>query len=211
VNGAPQIIVLIAVIAGVMLPACAGRRSRTSMRPGQEMVVLLPDADGKAGKAVVSNKSGSVELNEAREATIISASQPPAPVTRLETSDVEALFEDVIKALPPAPEHFTLFFRFESDELTDESRALVPKVIDAVRRRPVADVVVIGHTDRTGATAINFELGLKRANAVKELLLEAGLTPSSIDVVSHGERDLLVPTADDVFEAKNRRVEISVR
>ena len=210
-NGAPQIIVLIAAIAGLMLPACAGRRSRTSMQPGQDLVVLLPDADGKAGKAVVSNKSGRVELDAAREATIISASQPPSPVTLLDPADVDALFKDVLAALPQAPEHFTLFFQFESDELTDESRALVPRVIETVRRRPVADVVVIGHTDRTGAAAVNFELGLKRANAVRDLLLKAGLTPSSIDVVSHGERDLLVATADEVFEAKNRRVEISVR
>ena len=38
-----------------------------------------------------------------------------------------------LSALPPPPQHFTCYFRFESDELTDESRALVPEILQAVR------------------------------------------------------------------------------
>jgi outer membrane protein OmpA-like peptidoglycan-associated protein len=211
VNGASQAVVIIAAIAGLALPACAGRRARINQGPGQDLVVLLPEADGSSGRAVVSNASGKVELAAPRDSTVVSAAQPPAPVTRLDPDDIEAIFEDVIAALPPAPENFTLFFQFESDELTRESRALVPQVIEAVKRRPVPDVVVIGHTDTTGTAASNIDLGRKRANAVRDLLLEAGLSRSSIDVVSHGERDLLVKTADGIFEARNRRVEISVR
>jgi outer membrane protein OmpA-like peptidoglycan-associated protein len=210
-NGASQAVVIIAAIAGLALPACAGRRTRINQAPGQDLVVLLPEPDGTSGRAVVSNAAGKVELVGARDSTIISASQPPGPVTRLDPDDIETLFEAAISSLPPAPENFTLFFRFESDELTPESGALVSQVIEAVRRRPVPDVVVIGHTDSTGTAAGNIDLGRKRANAVRDLLLQAGLSTSSIDVVSHGERDLLVKTGDEVFEARNRRVEISVR
>jgi outer membrane protein OmpA-like peptidoglycan-associated protein len=46
---------------------------------------------------------------------------------------------------------------------------------------------------------------------VRALLIKAGLSPSAIDVRSHGEAELLVRTADGVAEAKNRRVEITVR
>jgi peptidoglycan-associated lipoprotein len=211
VNGARRVVVLIAAIAGLVLSACAPNRPRVAQRPGQDLVVLLPEADGKSGRAVVSNTAGSVNLSAAREATIITPSQAPSPVIKLDEDDVKALFADALAALPPEPQHFTLFFRFESDELTPESRALVPKVLQAVKGRPVPDVVVIGHTDSTGSAASNIELGLKRANAVRELLLKAGLAKSAIDVVSHGERELLVRTADEVFEARNRRVEISVR
>ena len=46
---------------------------------------------------------------------------------------------------------------------------------------------------------------------VRALLAEAGLDPASIEVTSHGEAALLVPTADDTYEPRNRRVEITIR
>jgi outer membrane protein OmpA-like peptidoglycan-associated protein len=62
-----------------------------------------------------------------------------------------------------------------------------------------------------GVSAMNFELGLKRANTVRDLLVEGGLDGSAVEVISHGESDLLVRTADEVAEPRNRRVEIAVR
>jgi outer membrane protein OmpA-like peptidoglycan-associated protein len=46
---------------------------------------------------------------------------------------------------------------------------------------------------------------------VRGVLLEAGLDSTALEVTSHGESDLLVRTADGVFEPRNRRVDISVR
>jgi len=117
----------------------------------------------------------------------------------------------VLKTLPPRSHHFTLYFQFESDELTPESRALVPEVLQAVKEFPFPEVVVIGHTDTTGTAPSNVELGLRRATVVRRMLLDAGLEGSLIEVTSHGEADLLVQTPDETFEPRNRRVEISVR
>jgi outer membrane protein OmpA-like peptidoglycan-associated protein len=124
---------------------------------------------------------------------------------------VNLLFGDLLSTLPPAPQQFVLYFRFESDDLTDESRALLPRVVEALRNRPFPDVAVIGHTDTTGAAAANVELGLRRANAIRAQLVQAGISPGVIEVTSHGESDLLVKTADQVLEPRNRRVEITVR
>jgi outer membrane protein OmpA-like peptidoglycan-associated protein len=46
---------------------------------------------------------------------------------------------------------------------------------------------------------------------VRGVLIDAGLDGSAIEIISHGETDLLVATADDTFESRNRRVDISVR
>ena len=174
-------------------------------------MVLLPDAAGTVGRANVSNPSGTADLAAARDSTTVSANQPPGPVTVLSEADVQRLFGEALSALPPPPQRFTLNFKFDSDELTDESRALVPEIVQAVRNRPVPDVLVIGHTDTTGSPSSNFELGLKRAGTVRNILVEAGLDPNFIELVSHGEEELLVPTADEVAEPRNRRVEIAVR
>jgi outer membrane protein OmpA-like peptidoglycan-associated protein len=132
-------------------------------------------------------------------------------VTVLSEADANRLFGDLLSTLPPAPRQFVLYFRFESDDLTDESRALLPRVLDALRNRPFPDVAVIGHTDTTGAAGANVELGLRRANAIRALLVRAGIMADVIEVTSHGESDLLVKTADQVPEPRNRRVEITVR
>jgi outer membrane protein OmpA-like peptidoglycan-associated protein len=54
-------------------------------------------------------------------------------------------------------------------------------------------------------------LSLRRANAVKNALVRAGVRESDISVVGLGESQPLVPTADGVREAQNRRVEIVIR
>ena len=201
----------IAVLVAAAIAGCGPKRIPPS-RQGQAQVVLLPDpGDATVGRAVVSNPAGGVELAAARESTTASSGQAPAPVTVLSEADVSRLFGDVLSTLPPAPQQFVLYFRFESDDLTDESRALLPRVLEALRNRPFPDVAVIGHTDTTGAAASNIELGLRRANAIRAQLVQAGISPDVIEVTSHGEADLLVKTADQVPEPRNRRVEITVR
>jgi outer membrane protein OmpA-like peptidoglycan-associated protein len=197
------------VVAG-LVSACA-LRSGAGQRPGQAVVVLLPDPeDGNVGRVVVTNPRGSAELASARTSTRVSLTRAPR-VRTLSESDVNRQFGEILAGLPPPPRHFTLPFRFDSEELTEEGKRLVPDVLQAVTTYPVPEVVVIGHTDTTGTPQSNFELGMRRANTVRTLLVQAGLSESAVDVRSHGEAELLVPTTDGVFEPKNRRVEITVR
>jgi outer membrane protein OmpA-like peptidoglycan-associated protein len=206
---------LIAMTAAGGVSACGPKRVRTPDPKTATLVMLLPDAEtGTTGRATVSSKStnpSSVELAAARESTVVGINQPPTRVTMLSEDQVKAQYGSLLSALPPPPQHFTLFFRFESDELTAESRALVPDILKAVKERPVPEVVVTGHTDTTGTPASNFELGMKRAMVVRALLGEAGLDPASIEVTSHGEAVLLVKTPDGTYEPRNRRVEITIR
>jgi outer membrane protein OmpA-like peptidoglycan-associated protein len=81
----------------------------------------------------------------------------------------------------------------------------------ALATLPAAEVIVTGHTDRVGSVEANDRLSLARAQAVRELLVDAGVARSIISVVGRGERAPLVPTADEVAEARNRRVEIKIR
>jgi outer membrane protein OmpA-like peptidoglycan-associated protein len=204
--------VLIATLAAGLVMGCGPQRIRTADRPGQDQVVLLPDpGDGTIGRAVVSNQAGAVDLAAARESTSVSLNKPPAPVTVMSQAEVRRLFGDALSALPPAPQHFILFFRFESDGLTDESRAVLPQILRALKNRPVPEVAVVGHTDTMGTATSNIELGLRRANAIRTVLIDAGIDAALIEATSHGEADLLVKTADEVPEPRNRRVDITVR
>ncbi len=194
--------------------ACShSHSSRTAPdRNGRTVVTLLPDPDsGAVGAASVSNAAGSVELTRARASTTINGNAAPTPVKTLSESETRQLFNAAFSMLPMAPQHFTLHFQFNSDELTSESRALLPQVLNAAKGRPIPEVLIIGHTDRVGSATTNIALGLRRAGMIRKQLIDIGLDSSLVEVVSHGEADLLVKTADEVPEPLNRRVEITVR
>jgi OmpA-OmpF porin, OOP family len=207
---ARRVLVLVAVAAGLQM-ACGPFRSRTPQPKGQATVVLLPESDGTVGRATVSNVSGRVELETARASTRVVPGAAPDAVKEMSEADVRRIFADTIAALPPAPAHFTLYFQFDSDELTEESRKLVNQVQEAVKMYPAPQVAVVGHTDTAGSATANIGLGLRRAEVARMRLIEAGVDRSAIVVTSHGEATPLVPTADNVTEPKNRRVDITVR
>ena len=210
-KGAGQYGAALAIAAVAMTAACATKRISVPIRQGESLTVLLPDSDTRtAGDARVSNPHGSVDLADERDAALATATRRPVLGT-LSEADVQKIFGDALSALPPPPQRFTVYFRFESDELTDQSKALIPEILAAVRKHVVQDVVVIGHTDTMGTQQANYALGLKRAMVVRNLLVDAGLDGSTIDVTSVGELDLLVKTPDERPEPRNRRVDIAVR
>jgi outer membrane protein OmpA-like peptidoglycan-associated protein len=208
-----RVLMAATLVATGLVSGCALKSGSRAARPGDVLVVLLPDSDtGNVGRVVVSNQAGTTELSSAWSSTLVTTTATGAPEVRiLDEAAAKKQFGDMFATLPPPPRHFTLPFRFDSEELTEEGQRLVQDVLQAVKSYPVPDVVVVGHTDTTGSQQSNAELGLRRANAVRVLLVDAGLNPAAIDVRSHGEGELLVPTGDGVFEARNRRVEITVR
>jgi outer membrane protein OmpA-like peptidoglycan-associated protein len=205
----------VALIALLLAAGCGARRAApaTPVAPTPPAtIVLLPDPETHVtGRIRVSNEFGGVDLSAPRSSLHMTANAAPGPVTTLSEEEVNRLFGEALAALPPAPKQFVLQFKFESDSLTDESNALIPAILAAVRALPVPEVVIIGHTDTMGDKKSNVALGLKRAMRVRNILVEAGLPEATVDVTSHGEADLLVKTRDNTPEPRNRRVGITVR
>jgi outer membrane protein OmpA-like peptidoglycan-associated protein len=206
-------VAIAAVLVAALEVACAGKPHLPAPpETARTLVVLLPDPDtGVTGRAFLSNRSGSADLNAARESSTATPSSTPTAVRTMSEEEVQQVFGDALSALPPAPVHFTLYFKFESDELTDESRALLPQILTTVKDRAFPEVLVVGHTDTMGTPRANIDLGLIRANSVRTMLVQVGLDPATVEARSHGESDLLVKTPDETPEPRNRRVEISVR
>jgi outer membrane protein OmpA-like peptidoglycan-associated protein len=197
--------------------SCASRTRSASLetatqpRSGETLAVLLIDEDKSVGRAIVSNSHGYTELDVGFAFTLAAIGKAPTPVVVMSEAEVERIFGAALSALPPLTQQFEVFFRFESEELTSESRAHLPDILEAVKNHAAREVVVIGHTDTTGASTRNYNLGMSRARAVRDILVSIGLESAIIQVISHGEADQLVPTADEIFEPRNRRVEIMVR
>lgn len=202
-------VAIAAVALGLLHTGCAARAGRND--PGRTTVVLLTDESGTTGQARVSAAAAAVDLARPREATDVAIKQRPAPPRIMDEAEVQQRFNDALGALPLPPLRVVLRFLFDSDELDATSRDELPALIRQIRERPAPDVVVVGHTDTVGTGELNLELGQRRANAVRRILVDAGVSPDVIESRSHGEADPLVRTGDETPEPANRRVEITLR
>jgi outer membrane protein OmpA-like peptidoglycan-associated protein len=207
--GAPPV-ASFAAISLLLSAGCASKRV-TASDPSRVQVVLLEDSENPSSAVTVTAKSGDVALTKPLESTTVRTGGPPSPPVKIDEAEVAREFGALLADLPADPQHFNLYFRTDTTELTEESRAILPEVLNAAKTRKVPEVTVIGHTDTTGSTASNYRLGLERAQAVKTQLLNVGLDGDLIQVESHGEADPLRKTPDNTAEPRNRRVEITIR
>ncbi len=71
-------------------------------------------------------------------------------------------------------------------------------------------VVITGHTDNVGDEQPNYELGLKRANIVKDILAERGISAERIEANSEGEAHPIATNDTEIGRKKNRRIELMI-
>lgn len=193
----------------VLAIGCGGLR-RGSRRLTDMAVLVADPEDGQVGRANVTAVGSTVDLTQERTAVRVPAGQAPGPALPISEAEIQRRFGAAMSARPPQPREFLLYFELASDQLTAESQATLPEIVSLVRGRPVPDVSVVGHTDTTGVAAANYQLSLQRARLIGDQLQAAGIPAVLLEVTSHGEADLLVPTADNVAEARNRRVVVTV-
>lgn len=173
-------------------------------------VVLLPQADGSASAVLV--KTAKYEQLLSTPYQRVSAQEDKALKADTTTAaEVQKAYPQLYASMPPRPTKYVLNFMPGGTTLTPESQAQLPKILEDATNRSGADLVVTGHTDSTGALAANDTLSLSRAKVVSQLLIDKGAAASRLEAVGRGKRELLVPTADEVDEPQNRRVEIIVR
>jgi len=172
-------------------------------------VVLLPEKDGKDTALTVTQRGTKVTLAEPYSGTKLTNEGPKA--YRSSQEEVQAEFGEALAARPVGPVQFTLYFVEGKDELTDESKQVVDTVFVEIAKRPVPDVLVIGHTDAVGTDQVNDKLSRDRADVIRAGLIQSGIAPENIVAIGRGKRELFVPTADGVAHPRNRRVEIVVR
>ncbi len=196
----------------VFICGCAVLLLLSCASPKKNLIVLLPDDNGRVGQIVVENRGGTQTLTQSRHATEIrSADVPPTPPVSMKEEEVLKEFGAALSALPELPIRFLLFFITDTSKLTPESQRQIPEILRAIAARKSKDVTIIGHADRVGSREDNQRLGLERAVSIKNLRVSRGVDPSGIEVVSHGEGNPLIKTEDNVPEPRNRRVEITIR
>lgn len=104
----------------------------------------------------------------------------------------------------------TVYFSFDDYTLTDASKGSLGTLANSLRSRAGAVVQIEGHCDERGSIEYNLALGERRAQSVKNYLVQLGIDPARLTTISYGEEK---PTADGHEESawsKNRRAEFVV-
>jgi peptidoglycan-associated lipoprotein len=189
--------------ASGLLGGCAGVPRTT--------VVLMPDEDGRVGAVVVSSANATQKIDQAYSAVTVAGSRsPPSIATARGQKAVESSYADLLKAQPLKPQTYILHFLLDSTAMTEESKALIPEVVEAVRARRPTEITIYGHTDSTGTERHNDRLSAERARAVADLLRKSDPTLDRVDVRSCGDRAPLVPSDARTSQPRNRRAEVVI-
>jgi outer membrane protein OmpA-like peptidoglycan-associated protein len=197
-------------LAALAVALAAGCADAPKAPVAPELFAVIPGDDGHVGSIVVQREGETHVIDRAYGATRI-RSDGAVEEARLTEAEVRETFGSTLAALPGKPASFVLYFLEGKDELTPDSKAELDKVFSELRRRPLPDIAVIGHTDSVGSLPFNDRLSLARAERLREMLVALGIPAERIQAAGRGKRELLVPTDDNVAEARNRRVEINVR
>lgn len=175
-------------------------------------VVLLPDADGRAGAVDIRSAADERQSLSTAYATAFVTARGSFVTQQQDAGAVQGRYAQTLAARPAAPVSFTL--QFESGSAVDLAPGFKPvldQLLAAIARYPAPAITVIGHTDRVGSLQDNDRLSLARAETVRDQLVQSGIATSMITIAGRGEREPAVATDDEVAHAANRRVEINIR
>ncbi len=104
-----------------------------------------------------------------------------------------------------------VFFTYDSFSITDEGRHALSGDAEWARSNPYAQLKIEGHCDERGTSAYNLVLGEKRAKAVRNYLVELGVAPVHLSVVSYGKERPFCTEHTESCYSQNRRGHLVVK
>ncbi len=146
---------------------------------------------------------------------VASVAAPPQPAPpQVETPIVQVTpptpVQPVVEAPAPPPQPSVelkdVFFDFDRAQLRADQQQAILTNVGWLQANATPRIVVEGHCDERGTAEYNLSLGHRRARAVREVLVKAGVPAERIAVVSYGEERPFVLGHDESAWKWNRRV-----
>ena len=103
-----------------------------------------------------------------------------------------------------------IYFNFDSADLSDDSRRILSKNADFLVKQTSLKVRIEGNCDERGSDEYNMALGERRAQAARAYLVNLGVQPERLTVISYGEEKPVEQGHDEAAWAKNRRDEFVI-
>lgn len=135
----------------------------------------------------------------------------PEPVSEVSAEDEPA-------APPPVDDALgggggagnTIYFAFDDYSLSAEAQGTLQAIADQLKANPGSLVQIEGHCDERGSIEYNLALGERRAQSVKEYIVQLGVDASRLTTISYGEEKPAMEGHDEEAWSKNRRAEFII-
>ncbi len=124
---------------------------------------------------------------------------PAAPMA--ESNLTEQQFEENVKPV---------FFDFDSYSIRPDAQSVVAQDASFLNQHPNVNVVIGGYCDDRGSIEYNLALGENRANAAKQALVNAGVSPNRLRTVSYGKEKQFCTEENESCWQQNRRAQFTM-
>lgn len=111
-------------------------------------------------------------------------------------------------AASAAAQGMTIYFDYDSTTVKPRFAEIIQRAAAHLQNNPAGRLRLEGHTDERGTRAYNLALGERRAQGVRDMILELGALAEQVDWVSYGEELPAVTGQGEKTWGQNRRVEI---
>src|ERR1700684_4514019 len=101
-------------------------------------------------------------------------------------------------------------FDFDKADIKPEYRDILNRIAGVLMTLKGFSIAVYGYTDDVGSQAYNLQLSQRRAEAVRDFLVQTGISPTILSTKGFGKSDPRVPGHSEQARAANRRVEIGI-
>ena len=103
-----------------------------------------------------------------------------------------------------------ILFDFDKASLKPNAKDNIQNLATSLKNNPETNILIIGHTDATGADAYNMRLSDRRADAVKAYAMANGISNSRLTTEGRGETEPIADNTTEAGKAQNRRVEVVI-
>ncbi|WP_158861080.1 OmpA family protein [Lunatibacter salilacus] len=104
-----------------------------------------------------------------------------------------------------------VYFDTDKSELKEASVSSLNRLSNFLRQHPQVNIQVEGHTDNVGVTDYNLALSLRRAQSVKEYLVDLGIPSERMETLGKGDSEPIKPNDSEENRSFNRRIEVIIQ
>lgn len=184
-------VALLLVVPGLLLTASCAKKTI----PSQPETVTLGQEAGEIGSAVDEQRARQKALEDQR---LAEERLREESVARRERAEKEAFVNELV------------FFEFDQSRLLPEAKAILKNKAKWLLANPSANVIIEGHCDERGTNEYNMALGDRRAQSVKNYLVDLGVPSRRLTTISYGEERPLAFGQNETAWAKNRRAQFVI-
>ena len=105
----------------------------------------------------------------------------------------------------------SMYFEVDKAQLLPHAEPKLAEIIDSIVQLQPNLILIEGHTDSTASLEYNQALSIRRAETVKNNLIQRGILPNKIQIAGYGETQPISNNSTETGRQKNRRVEVTLQ